>query len=415
MESSSSCVKPAPTKTSSEGVTSAAAAESEKQDKAALHSPVNAKQIRPVESSQKTIHNTCTVRVVTPELRKTCAQEEDLLPIKGPDSTTPVETSQESPSGKVEICTNKQKTTTCSRKPRARSTAAKTRKARVDDTANGNCSMVGRPKKASKFTEKQFTLKIICDATVVESVSMPKKYLNSPVACSVSAARPAPVRCHLDYKVLLEEYNEWVKKGTCQSVCFGKTLKSAKAAIVDTLATLSECLSDKDDPEVVAEQKEFRKSLRQMRRFEDQEKLSIQQDALEAFERLVNRSQKTSRTRMQKLKTMEAELRAFCDEPFKFSKSNRLSSRHICECFFTSRCPVCSTIDFTPDWVHTGTPKIRRIGLFELELEDEDKHKNDNETVKVSDSNLLLENSSIALSNLLHSLEFIEEDMRKQR
>lgn len=372
-------------------------------------SPTSAAHIRPIEScDSQSRQKTCAARVVTPELEKTCTNQD----LDAKDNAAGPTTSYQ---GAILHSTKQSSQTVKSKSNHKRTSCrggtSKKRRAPVNGTPICNRRKVGRPRKVAKRENTQFTLKVVCNSTVVASWSMSKKHLKSSSTPFISATRPSLVRANLDYKVLLGEYGELVKKGTCQPVSFGNTLRSAKTSISKAILVLSKSLPEAEDADVLEEQKEFRRSMRQMRRFEDQEKLSLQNDALESYERAVNSAQKLRRTGKQKVKAMEAAMRVFCDEPVRYSKSRRLNERHVCECLVPSRCVICSTIDFTPAWFHSQTPKIRRVDLFDLK--DENDADGGKETQEVSDLQPVMENSVVALKNLLHSLEFVEEEMRK--
>ena len=252
------------------------------------------------------------------------------------------------------------------------------------------------------------------EGTAVSSFGVPKegrKPYQPDDAEPILAHFPSK-RNKLFYRLLLEDYDVQVQEGKCLAVDFGDSIKSAKASIKEALARLAKSLPNEKHPEVVAELKELRKCARQMQQFEDQEKLSIEKDSAEWFERQAHSNIKSQKEKRM-LQDINKKRRKFCHEPVRFTKSSR-NSRQFCECLWFSACAICQLAEYIPNNLESQTPKFRRVELFDLQDENGEEEEEEEEEEEGPIVFSPVENSVIALKSLLHSLEFIEEERKKE-
>jgi hypothetical protein len=222
---------------------------------------------------------------------------------------------------------------------------------------------------------------------------------------STVADCPAIRNNKLHYKSLLEEYTMLVDKGMYLQVDFGNTIESAIISIKQAVEDFFKSLPTEDDPVVVAERKELRKCAAQAKRYEEQEKLSIQKDSAEWYENFIREQYNAVGTK-QKLKSIKDARKRFCKEVIRFTTSTRGGGRLFCECLFFSECPVCQLAEYIPPNLKSEIPGVRRVNLFDLKDEDDDTPSSKNFSP--------LENSVVALKELLYSLEFVREEQGKE-
>jgi hypothetical protein len=202
----------------------------------------------------------------------------------------------------------------------------------------------------------------------------------------------------LYHQILLESYYMLVEEGTCEAVDFGKTLASAKNKIKRKVKSLEQSHLV-DDPVVQGELREAKRSRKTIRSYEHQERLSIERESREAYER---DAKQANRPRKRKYKELETEQRHFPKRPILFTKSTRKTRHKFCKCEFATRCTMCgnaaetSSLPFRKELM----PRCRVINVFELEDGDDD----------AAGVNKIKRNSLIALTSLLHSLEFLLEE-----
>eukprot|EP00977_Amphora_coffeiformis_P013175 scaffold3402_cov169-Amphora_coffeaeformis.AAC.18 len=258
---------------------------------------------------------------------------------------------------------------------------------------SGHDSVVA-PKTIKKSSREQLPRPPIKDKTVLEK---PKKKAKRSHGINLAIFRNS-----LNYKVLLDEYQLFVDQGMCESVDFGSSLGAAKRAIREKLDTLNG--SFLEDPEITAELKEFRKSLRQIQRFEDQEILSIQMERLEWLEGKSTARANLSLKEKRKLKAIEYEKRSFHEEPLRFTESSQVDDCNLCDCNCNGPCDICPA-GFPTSSVRVDSlaPQVRRVNFFSLIEEEEEE---------AEEARGQSENSAIALKSLMHSLEFMKEEKK---
>lgn len=281
------------------------------------------------------------------------------------------------------------------KKPRGRPPKKKST-ATVPTTAINMKRRGGRPKKNSRATVPA----TIIDAKKVKKPS--KKKWASTVATTI-VKTPAP-RNKLRYKVLLEDYQVLVARGKCVAIEFGNSLATAKGAVEETLARLK--VSSDEDPAVLLEQKEFRKSMREMRRYEDAEKLSILHDRYDLYER-IRKGQFPKKVSGRRGKEKEAELRTFRSQSIRFGQRKPGRTITVCDCVLRN-CNICHSkrSERRPSKMGSLSPKVRLVEFFDLKDEEDDEIEEQTRDVT--------ENSVIALKNLLYSLEFVESELESR-
>jgi hypothetical protein len=207
----------------------------------------------------------------------------------------------------------------------------------------------------------------------------------------------------LYYQILLESYSMLVEEGTCEAVNFGKSLASAKSKIKRKVKSLEQSHLV-DDPVVQEELRQAKRSRKAIRSYEQQERLSIEKESREAYERDVKNA---NVRRKRKYKELETEQRHFPKRPIMFTKSTRKTRHKFCECEFSTRCTMGCATETTPPLRKELMPRCRTINIFDLEDGGEDEA-----LVGQSDINQVKRNSLIALTSLLHSLEFLLEEQQ---
>ena len=248
------------------------------------------------------------------------------------------------------------------------------------------------PKKSRKVSREQLAQQPIKYKAVPEN---PKKRAKRSTGANLATKKP------LDYKVLLNEYQLLVDQGVCETVEFGSSLTAAKRAICEKLYTLKE--PESEDPQITGELKEYRKSMRQIQRFEDQEILSIQMERLEWLEgKSAARANLTPKEK-RLLKAIECKKRSFYNEPLRFIKSSRVDDCNLCDCNCTGPCNICTAAFSGSVRVDPLAPQVRRVNFFNLSEDEEED---------AGEASHRAENSVIALKSLLHSLEFVADDKK---
>lgn len=252
----------------------------------------------------------------------------------------------------------------------------------------------------------------------------------------------------LPYETLLEEYQQKVVEGTYETVRFGPTIESAMKAIETQLAYLKEQKQKYpsryrdfvEDVEVVADLRDYKKSLRSFSIHEAQEKLALEKERQE-YERLAFQQQRKKMTDMQ-LEWLQLAERKIV---FRNAMMHLSTRKNKCPMSIPEQCTLCCRYA-VPENVQNTTssraattisydapiPRIRHIETMDeddkchddehdpnheknrnkrnwkkSESSSSKKNKNKNVTTRLEEQRKRFQATEIALMQLFHSLEFI--------
>ena len=202
---------------------------------------------------------------------------------------------------------------------------------------------------------------------------------------------------------------------------FGKTIHTAKTAVERKLKELrTKYADDVPDLEVIEDIKEYKRSLRIFKYFEDQEKLALEEE-YEAIVDAMLRSRGKPKPNHEQLE--EAKL---AKRPVVFSKQKRLPSRHS-KCPDQKRCGFCGGNSPTAEEQKAAAariydapiPSIRKIDLDD-DTDDEDCSNNKKKeesspskkrrtSTRSADLMQRVQATRRALRELQNALAFVEE------
>jgi hypothetical protein len=214
----------------------------------------------------------------------------------------------------------------------------------------------------------------------------------------------------LFYSHLMDQYDDLVAKGQCHRIFWGRSLLSAMAAIDRKIGALvSKYGKDIEDAEVTADRREFKRSLRTFAVFEDQEKLALvheQLDYEEGFHIEASKSGKASNLEV-------TELAELIHRPIIFSTTTRISARHKA-CSEGAHCCLCGhgvKSQAAVDGYNALTPFIRPfdINADEGDMEHRAMHRRSSVGEKRCKQDDTAEATIMALSEMKHSINFVEE------
>jgi hypothetical protein len=147
----------------------------------------------------------------------------------------------------------------------------------------------------------------------------------------------------LSYDTLLSQYNDKVSQGRCQPVHFGRTLHSAYAAVDRMLREmLKQVPEDIVDLDILADTREYKRSLRFFSIYEDREKLALVHEAQEDMETR-GRMEVHSKANQLLADKERSELHVLGNRPVFFRSSCFLSRRCNIQCRSGPNCCVCGS------------------------------------------------------------------------
>jgi AT hook motif len=236
----------------------------------------------------------------------------------------------------------------------------------------------GRPR---KHVAAEQTVRSQCVGFPLSGTTVGKSY-RSRCVVSQPLLQRYPL---LDYTPLTDEYEAMVAKNVVKSIRFGPSFESACVAVERGIRHYESRTSDVVDPDVLADEKLYRKSLRSHQSFEAQEKLNLL-DEDDDDESISDDSELDDKQTMTLLEAM-------ADAPIVWSDQVRIRSRGSqCKpdcrfCRVAARELCCVLVGTT-----TFTPGITAIGNdADFELDD-----------------AIHANTLNALKRLRHSLAFLE-------
>lgn len=230
----------------------------------------------------------------------------------------------------------------------------------------------------------------------------------------------------LSHAILLTRYEELVAEGRCELVNFGKTLTSVKAAVDRKIKTLEKkCAEDIEDLEVVADLREYKRSLRSFSVYEDREKLALAQEKQEDME---SWCRKAASKRI-KSNTDNTGQRELSSRKIVFLDKARLPSRNN-KCVVGPQCGLCCGVAEKQTTASSASayraliPSIREIDLDAVDescddssYSDEPEPKrcrsmNGHPSSKEAFGDGVMDNTKatlMALLELKHSIAFVED------
>jgi len=222
------------------------------------------------------------------------------------------------------------------------------------------------------------------------------------------------------HTIPVQRYQRLAAAGRVEPVMFGPTIHTAKAAVERKLKELrNKYADDVPDLEVIEDIKEYKRSLRIFKYFEDQEKLALEEE-YEAIVDAMRRSRGKPKPNHEQLE--EAKL---AKRPVVFSKQKRLPSRHS-KCPDQKQCGFCAGNSPTAEEQKAAAarvydapiPGIRKIDLDDdTDDEDDDNNKNESSSsskkrrtsTRSADLMQRVQATRRALRELQNALAFVEE------
>lgn len=239
------------------------------------------------------------------------------------------------------------------------------------------------------------------------------------------------VDASLKLKKLRDRYKERVKKGQLEPCSFGWTLDSAKTSINSKLKEWEEQLDQLGDDEnetedLISERFELKKSMRELARYEDKERLVRMQekkDDEDYFRRMAYNNRGRKKT------DLYVETTAFCHRPIYFvsEKEWKKAKNHKCDLKGCQLCSKYGHVRIDDKTTHDGffckqilapTPAFRKYDIYA-----DDDNSDDEGNVELSSSSRssgrrssrkTIERKKImlnimALKEMQYSIDFIEE------
>lgn len=220
----------------------------------------------------------------------------------------------------------------------------------------------------------------------------------------------------LSHGLLLKEYSKLASLGQCEKVTFGKSLACAHSVVDQKIEVLEKICDDEvEDLEILADSREYKRSLRSFSAFEDQEKLasiSEEEDYVDFVDIKTRRGNGKDTSKLFRL----------TNRPIIFSKSQRVSCRNTA-CSEGSNCGICGK--HTEKQSHSSTYYALTpwVCPFDIDAEDDadleevsdgvspprrfTRHRNSVVQERVDKG--IAKATLMALTELKHSISFIEE------
>jgi hypothetical protein len=147
----------------------------------------------------------------------------------------------------------------------------------------------------------------------------------------------------VSYDTLLSQYDDKVSQGLCRRVHFGRTLQSANAAIDRMLREMTKEVSENiNDPDILADTREYKRSLRFFSIYEDREKLALVHEAQEDMETR-GRMEVMSKAKQLSAGKERSELHLLGNRPVIFRSSSFASRRCNLQCRSGPSCAICGS------------------------------------------------------------------------